>query len=70
MENVSARLAFLLWVTDFFHGHWEEPIGPLGETAIKMAIHELAKGIKDTKARKLIQGAVAESRSRGLRGRK
>ncbi len=61
MENVSARLAFLLWATDFFHGHWEEPIGPLGETAIKMTIHELAKGIRDVKAREVIQKAVAES---------
>ena len=61
MENVSGRLAFLLWVTDFFHGHWEEPIGPLGEAAIKMTIHELANGIKNKQTRKVIQDATAGS---------
>ncbi len=61
MENVSARLAFLLAATDFFHGHWEEPIGPLGEAAIKLTIHELANGIRDNSVRKSIQDAAAGS---------
>ncbi len=54
------RLDFLLRLTDYFHGHWEDPEWgkhPTSQILIGLAIHDLASGIQDAEVRAQIQAA-------------
>jgi len=51
-------LEFILRLTDWFHGHWEDPEWgrhPTSQILIAVAIHELASGIQDADLRGQIQ---------------
>ncbi len=72
-------LEFLLRMTDFFNGHYEEPIGPLGPKAIHQVLillsaHTWAGGITDTEARRQVQATIektmAEAAQRATKGDK
>jgi hypothetical protein len=57
----KARLDFILRLTDWFHGHWEDPEwGKRAPTQILVAIavRDLADGIQDSELREQIQGAA------------
>lgn len=58
----KASLDFLLRLTDWFHGHWEDPEWGKRATTqilIAVAVRDLATGIQDTELRGQIQ-AVAD----------
>lgn len=57
-------LQFLLMVTNYFHGHWEDPgwgRRPMNQALIMLAIDELAKGITDEKVNASIHGMAEKS---------
>ena len=57
----KAALDFILRLTDWFHGHWEDPEwGKRASTQIlvAVAVRELADGIQDSELRGQIHGAV------------
>jgi len=54
-------LDFVLRITDYFHGHWEDPEwGKLQSTQILLAVavRDLAAGIQDVEFRAQMQGAA------------
>lgn len=56
-------LEFLLRITDFFHGHWEDPEWgkrPLNQILLMLSTHMLAGGIADSALRQQIQEAAAK----------
>jgi hypothetical protein len=53
------RLEFLLLVTDYLKGHWEDPEWGRRDSMIYGAINELANKIENSEARAAIQKAVA-----------
>lgn len=60
MLSKAAR-DFILHITNYFHGHWEDPEWgkmPVNQLLIGLAIRELAEGIKDAAIRTQIQGAA------------
>jgi hypothetical protein len=62
MALESERLKFILLLTDYFHGHWEDPSwGTRAENQvlIALAVHELSGKIADAGARARIQEASA-----------
>jgi hypothetical protein len=55
------RLDFILRLTDWFHGHWEDPEwGKRATTQIlvAVAVRDLAEAIQDSDMRGTIQGAA------------
>jgi hypothetical protein len=55
------RLDFILRLTDWFHGHWEDPEwGKRATTQIlvAVAVRDLAEAIQDSDMRGQIQGAA------------
>lgn len=67
----KATLDFVLRLTDWFHGHWEEPgWGKRATTQvlIAVAVRDLAAGIQDAGLRRQIQGAADEVIVRNSRG--
>jgi len=57
----KAALDFILRITDYFHGHWEDPEwGRMATTQIlvAVAIRELGDGIQDANLRGQIQAAA------------
>jgi hypothetical protein len=57
----KSALDFILRLTDWFHGHWEDPEwGKRASTQILIAIavRDLATGIQDEELRKQIQTAA------------
>ena len=57
----KSALDFILRLTDWFHGHWEDPEwGKRASTQILIAIavRDLAVGIQDEELRKQIQTAA------------
>jgi hypothetical protein len=61
MAKFKNRLDFLLHVTDYFHGHWEDPgwgRRPENQVLIHLAIAELANQVADAELKKTIQGAA------------
>lgn len=58
---VQSRLDFILQITHFFHGHWEDPEWgklPVNQVLIGVAIRELAAGILDKEIKGQINTAV------------
>jgi hypothetical protein len=47
-EAIKNREEFILWVTDFFHGHWEDP-----NWGRKQAIYEQVAKMAAEKAKKM-----------------
>ena len=61
MAKFKDRLDFLLHITDYFHGHWEDPgWGSRAENQvlIHLAIAELAEKVSNAELKKTIQGAA------------
>jgi len=57
----KAALDFLLRLTDWFHGHWEDPEWgkrPTTQILIALAVRDLATGIQDAEFRGQIQAAA------------
>jgi hypothetical protein len=59
----SSRLDFILAITDYFHGHWED-LGwgrlPGSQVLVGLAISELSSKIADAGLRSSIQSAAAQ----------
>ncbi len=56
MLSKSAR-DFILHITNYFHGHWEDPEWgrrPVNQILVSLAIRELANGIQDAETREQI----------------
>jgi hypothetical protein len=56
MLSKSAR-DFILHITNYFHGHWEDPEWgrrPVNQILVSLALRELANGIQDSEAREQI----------------
>jgi hypothetical protein len=54
-------LDFILRITDYFHGHWEDPSWGrrgINQVLILLSIYNLAEGIADTEARQTVQRSV------------
>lgn len=63
MLSQAAR-DFILHITNYFHGHWEDPEWgkrPVNQVLIGLAVRELAEGIQDTTLRTQIQTAASEA---------
>lgn len=57
----KTRLDFILHLTNFFDGHYEDPewgMQPSTQILIALAVRELATGIKDSVTRKSIHSAA------------
>jgi hypothetical protein len=57
----KAALDFLLRITDWFHGHWEDPEWgklPGSQILIAVALRDLASGIQDGESREAIQSVT------------
>jgi hypothetical protein len=57
----KATLDFLLRLTDWFHGHWEDPEWgkrPTTQILIALAVRDLATGIQDADLRGQIHAAA------------
>ena len=57
----KAALDFLLRLTDWFHGHWEDPEWgkrPTTQILIALALRDLATGLHDAESRGQIQAAA------------
>lgn len=60
MLSKAAR-DFILHITDYFHGHWEDPEWgkqPVNQLLIGLTIRELSTGIEDKELRSQIQIAA------------
>lgn len=56
-KRVTSRLEFILQITDYFKGHWEDPEWgrrPANQVLIALAVRELAQGIQDAAVQKQI----------------
>lgn len=54
-------LEFLLRITDYFGGHWEDPgwgQQPINQVLVLLSAHTLAGGIEDERARQEVQGPL------------
>ena len=57
-------LRFLLQITDYFNGHWEDPgwgQKHLDQVLILLSARTWADGIADTEARRQVQGAIEKA---------
>jgi len=57
----KASLDFLLRLTDWFHGHWEDPEWgkrPTSQILIALAVRDLASGIQDVEMRAQVERAA------------
>ena len=56
-KRVTSRLEFILQITDYFKGHWEDPEWgrrPANQVLIALAVRELAQGMQDAAVQKQI----------------
>ncbi len=57
----KTALDFILRLTDWFHGHWEDPEWgkrPTSQILIAIAVRELAAGIQEAELRSQIQATA------------
>jgi hypothetical protein len=57
----KSAMDFILRLTDWFHGHWEDPEWgkrPTTQILIAIAVRDLATGIQDVEFRGQIQAAA------------
>ena len=62
---------FILHITNYFHGHWEDPEWgkmPVNQLLVGLALRELANGIDDAKLRGQIQSAANEAITKNSHG--
>jgi len=60
MLSKAAR-AFILQVTNYFDGHWEDPDwgrAPINQVLVGLTLRELANGLQDAEARSQIHAAA------------
>jgi hypothetical protein len=75
MAQSKSRLDFILRLTDYFHGHWEDPSWgrlPGTQVLVALAVSELSAKITDAAARAQIQNAaraVVSKNAGGIVGR-
>lgn len=58
------QLQFILRLTDFFHGHWEDPEWgkrPMNQLLIQLSTHTLANGIAEKGVRTAVQAGLEKS---------
>jgi hypothetical protein len=63
MLSQAAR-DFLLHITNYFHGHWEDPNWgrtPINQVLVGVTIRQLAEGLEDSSLRNQIQNAANEA---------
>jgi hypothetical protein len=63
MLSQAAR-DFLLHITNYFHGHWEDPNWgrtPINQVLVGVTIRPLAEGLEDSTLRNQIQNAANEA---------
>jgi len=63
MLSPAAR-DFLLHITNYFHGHWEDPgwgRTPINQVLVGLTIRQLADGLEDSSLRSQIQHAADEA---------
>ena len=63
MARSESRLDFILRLTDYFHGHWEDPSWgrmPSSQVLIALAVDVLSSKIIDAALRGRIQSAAGE----------
>jgi hypothetical protein len=59
----KAARDFILHITNYFHGHWEDPEWgkrPENQLLVGLTIRSLADGIQDAKVREQIHAAATE----------
>ena len=57
-------LEFLLKITDYFKGHWEDPNWgqkPVNQVLILLSAHTLAGGIAATEAQRQVQATIEKA---------
>lgn len=57
-------LEFLLRITDYFGGRWEDPgwgQQPINQVLVMLSAHTMAGGIEDDKARREVQGTLEKA---------
>lgn len=62
MAQSRSRLDFILRLTDYFHGHWEDPGWgrlPGTQVLIALAVSELSSKLTDAAAKSQIQNAAS-----------
>jgi hypothetical protein len=67
LRKITSRLDFVLQVTHYFNGHWEDPgwgSQPANQALIGLAIRELAGGITDAGLQKQINDAADQAIAR------
>ena len=67
----KAGLDFILHITNYFHGHWEDPEWgrmPVNQLLIGVAIRELAEGIGDATIRGQVQTAANKAIAKNSQG--
>ena len=63
MLSTAAR-DFILHITNYFHGHWEDPEWgkrPVNQVLVGLTIRELASGLEDASLRRQIENAASEA---------
>ncbi|HEX2835585.1 MAG TPA: hypothetical protein VHW00_21410 [Thermoanaerobaculia bacterium] len=58
------QLKFILQLTNYFDGHWEDPdwgTRPLNQVLALVGAHTFAEGIADVKTREAVQSPIATS---------
>lgn len=69
LRKVKSRLDFVLQVTNYFNGHWEDPDWgrrPTNQALIALAIRELAGGLTDAGLKKQINDAADKAIARNV----
>ena len=57
-EGIKNRQDFILWVTDFFHGHLEDPTWGRRQAMYQKLIQIAAEKLDDVEMRKSVQKIV------------
>lgn len=69
LRKVRSRLDFVLQVTNYFNGRWEDPEWgrrPENHALVGLAIRELATGIGDAALQKQITAAADKAIAKGV----
>lgn len=69
LRKVKSRLDFVLQVTNYFNGKWEDPgwgQRPENQALIALAIRELATGVRDAALQKQITAAADKAIAKGV----
>jgi hypothetical protein len=58
---MEKRTQFILWLTHYFNGHWEDPEwgkSEVGQLTLKLAMYEMAGKINDAALARQLQGPL------------